>query len=326
MVIERALALCDDVVVISYSKPEIPACGPERRASWLAARFPQARRLVVTDATLKAHRGASKFGSVPPNDADAEVHRHFVAFLCRCVLNVEIDAVFTSEEYGDGFAAILEAEQRRHNGGPSVTHVSVDPVRRLVPISASIIRAAVHANRQWLSCEVYASFVKRVCVLGGESSGKSTLAARLASALETVYVAEYGRELWERKGGVLAFDDLLHIGERQVSLEDDAAGRGREFLICDTSPLTTLFYSQHLFGRVAPALELLAAERRYDLTVLCAPDFGFVQDGTREDDALRCRQHAWYLDRLAARGDAWMLAEGTVERRVQAICARLRDG
>lgn len=326
--IDRALALCEEVVVISYSKPEMAGCDPDRRASWLGARFPQTRRLVVTEATLAAHRGTSEFDEVPPNDAHAERHRRFVAYVCRRILNVEIDAVFTSEDYGDGFAATLDAEQRRHHEhAPTVTHICVDRARRVVPISATMIRADVHAHRNSLSPEVYASFVKRICILGGESSGKSTLAERLAAVLDTVHVPEYGRELWELRDGALAFDDLQHIGERQVALEEEAALRAREFLICDTSPLTTQFYSQHLFGRVDPMLERLAASRRYDHTALCAPDFTFVQDGTRQDDAFRRRQHEWYLEQLGARGDAWMLAEGSPSQRVLAVCAHLRaDG
>jgi nicotinamide riboside kinase len=152
---------------------------------------------------------------------------------------------------------------------------------------------------------------------------KSTLAERLAQELDTVYVAEYGRLLWEQKGGVLHFDDMLHIADRQIRLEDTAAGNAREFLICDTSPLTTMLYSEHLFGRVDPRLEDLAMPRRYDLTLLCAPDFPFVQDGTRQDDAFRRYQHGWYLDRLAMRGDPWMLAHGSIDERVRAVKGHL---
>ena len=283
------------------------------------------RRLVVNDASLAAHAHTAEFSEVPPNDADDDTHRRFIAYLCQRVLGIEVDAVFTSEDYGNGFAAALEAEQRRHRSdAPSVTHVCVDRARQIVPVSATIIRCDVHANRRWLSPEVYASFVKRVCVLGGESSGKSTLAEQLATALDTVSVPEYGRELWEAREGVLTFDDLRAIGERQVVLEGEAAMRGREFLVCDTSPLTTLFYSRHLFGCADPALERLAMSTRYDLTVLCAPDFPFVQDGTRQDESFRLRQHEWYLEQLAERGDNWMIAAGPVEERVRAVAARAR--
>ncbi len=115
-----------------------------------------------------------------------------------------------------------------------------------------------------------------------------------------MHVAEYGRELWEERAGQLAFADLLRIAEEQVAREQEAAGRAREWLVCDTTPLTTLFYSHVMFGCADPALEALAG-RPYDVVVLCQPDFPFVQDGTRQDETFRARQHRWYEAELARR-------------------------
>ncbi len=130
------------------------------------------------------------------------------------------------------------------------------------------------------------------------STGKSSLAQALAAELGTVQVAEYGRELWEERAGQLDFADLLRIAEEQVRREHEAAGRAREWLVCDTTPLTTLFYSHAMFGCAEPALDALAG-RAYDLVVLCEPDFPFVQDGTRRDESFRMRQHRWYEAELA---------------------------
>ena len=66
------------------------------------------------------------------------------------------------------------------------------------------------------------------------------------------------------------------------------------------------------------------ANRSYDAVILCAPDFPFVQDGTRQDDTFRARQHEWYVRELAVRGIPFMLAEGTLACRVAAIRHNLR--
>ena len=175
------------------------------------------------------------------------------------------DAVFTSETYGEPFAAELTRFFREHDpDAPGVRHVLVDLDRRIVPISGTAVRADVHGQRQLLAPAVYASFVERVCFLGGESSGKSTLTAALSRHFDTAHVEEYGRELWEQRGGHLVFDDLLDIARCQVGREEAALRRAHRFVFCDTSPLTTLFYSQEMFGRSAPELEHLA-ERRYRL-------------------------------------------------------------
>lgn len=320
MVIRRALEACGEVVLISYSRPELPGCDPTRRARWLAALFPAARRLVVTDEILAARGGPSvAWREIPRNDANELDHRRFCAWLCLEWLGGPVDAVFTSEEYGDGFARELtRCFRERDAGARAVHHELVDQGRLLMPISGTLLRQDVHGHRHWLSPEVYSSFVQRICILGGESTGKSTLAVALAQALETLYVPEYGRELWEAKGGALVFEDMLAIGRRQVEMEDHTAGRSNRVLCCDTSPLTTLFYSQHLFQRTAPALEELA-RRVYDLTVLCAPDFPFVQDGTRQPEAFRLMQHAWYVRELSLRGIPYEVLNGQVAERVARI-------
>ena len=319
--IRRAASACDELFIVSYSRSELPGCGTKQRARWLAELFPDARRLVVTDAVLRAHLPGVE---MPHNDhPDERLHRRFVGRICRDVFRTTVDAVFTSETYGEPFAAELTRFFReRDPAAPAVRHVLVDLDRRAVPVSGTAIRADVHGQRAFLSPEVYASFVERVCFLGGESSGKSTLTAALARHFETAHVEEYGRELWEQRGGHLVFDDLLDIARCQVGREEAALRSARRFVFCDTSPLTTLFYSREMFGRAAPELERLA-RRRYRLAVLCEPDFPFAQDGTRRDAAFRARQHAWYLEQLSRGKQPWMRVGGSVEERVRAVAAAL---
>jgi NadR type nicotinamide-nucleotide adenylyltransferase len=169
---------------------------------------------------------------------------------------------------------------------------------------------------------VYASFVERVAILGGESSGKSTLARALAERFRTSWVAEYGRALWEEKHGELEFDDLLRIARRQIELEQSAAESAVRYLFCDTTPLVTRFYSNALFGRVDPALDTLC-ERPYSLFVLCAPDIPFDQDGTRRDEAFRLEQHEHYLQALRARNLPYLLVRGSVDERIAQVIRRL---
>jgi len=302
LLIRRALELSEKLVILSYANPEPPGSSAERRARWLARLFPEAERLVLAADP-----------SVPLDSADDETHRRFVAERVRA----PIDAVFTSEAYGPGFAESLG----RHHGR-AVVHVSVDPARETVPISASQIRKDVHAHRAWLSPAVYASFVERVALLGGESCGKSTLAAALADRFGTAYVEEFGRTLWTQKAGKLAFEDLLAIAERQIALEDEACERAHRWLFCDSTPLTTLFYSLEMFGRVDAKLERLA-DRTYDQTVLCAPDFPFVQDGTRREPSFREHGHAWYLRELGRRRTRYLVAQGSVDQRVQDFALKM---
>lgn len=319
-----ARARCDRLVILSYTNPDLgyPAA---QRAGWLADLFPDAIRLVLDDEVLAefAERTGSTPRIVPCNDAPDDVHREFTAWACRAMLGMTIDRVFTSEAYGDGFAAALTRHQQEALGtGPVVEHLCFDPDRRRHPVSGTAVRSGADGADRFLSPVVRAALVRRIGIIGGESSGKTTLARALAERLETVWVPEYGRELWERRGGDLRFADMARIAIEQVAREDAARRVAWRWLPCDTTPLVTAFYSEALFGRIDPVVSELA-KRPYDRLVVCAPDFAFVQDGTRQDAAFRCRQHQWYLQRLEQAQASYALVEGSVEQRCRQIVALL---
>jgi NadR type nicotinamide-nucleotide adenylyltransferase len=324
-VIRTALEQCERVLLISYSRPEMPHCPPERRQQWLTARFPECESLVVTQERVHIWQSQGLgIAPLPDNDADDETHRSFVAQLCLQVLGTTVDAVFTSEDYGDGFAGSLS----RHFGRPSsnpVRHICVDRARTHIPVSGTVIRDNPHAHRHLMAPKVYADFVERICLLGGESSGKTTMTHTLAEALGTLAVEEYGREYWVRQGGTLVFEDMLHIAETQIAREQEGAEEANRFLVCDTSPLTTWLYSRHLFGRTDPRLDALAS-RPYAHTFLCVPDYPFVQDGTRAGDRFRLQQHQWYLAELQRRKISYTLLTGSIGERIATALAHIRGG
>lgn len=164
--------------------------------------------------------------------------------------------------------------------------------------------------------------VQRLALLGGESSGKTTLARALAQALNTVWVPEYGRQRWEELRQTLSMEELVQVARVQVQWETEHAPQAQQWLICDTTPLTTLQYCLHDHADAPPELRQLA-RRAYDLTVLCQPDFGFVQDGCRRDDSFRQQQHDWTLARLAEAGVVPLLVQGSVAERLAQVLAHL---
>jgi NadR type nicotinamide-nucleotide adenylyltransferase len=317
LVVQRAASLCARVVIISYSNPELRGYEAERREAWLKTSFPSATVLVVTPERLADWLVGSGVPYIPENDASDCSQREFVALLCSRVLQVRVDVVFTSEPYGEGFAAHLTHRFRSADpSSMSVKHVLVDLERRAVPISGTALRDNLWRYWNYLPHAVASSLVKRIAILGGESSGKSALSVQLARELDTVCAQEYGRELWEAKNGLLAYEDMVLIAREQIRREESAVDAARAFVFCDATPLTTLFYSLEMFGRAEPEL-VLAAQRAYSVVVLCAPDFPFVQDGTRRDDAFRRQQHAWYEAQLAARGIHYVTVRGSLRERVE---------
>lgn len=307
LLIDAAMSACRRVVVLSWSHPEFKGCEAPRRERWLRALYPAAEIHVLSR-------------NLPRNDAPDSEHRLLVAKFCERALGGPPQAVFTSEAYGPGFAAELGKYF-----DAQVAHVGVDPARARVPISGTALRADPHGGRRYLPALVYADFVETVCLLGAESTGKSTLSVALARHFDSVFVEEYGRTLWEEKMGLLEFEDLLAIALKHIALEEEGRLRAHRFLFVDTSPLTTLFYSQATFGRADPALEELAG-RAYDHVFLCMPDFPLVQDGTRAGEEFRTAQHEWYLAELSRRAIRYTPLAGSLSSRLAAVLAAIGGG
>lgn len=162
--------------------------------------------------------------------------------------------------------------------------------------------------------------IARIAVVGGESTGKSTLVDALGRRYGEPCVAEFGRTLWEAQGGHTGYDDLRLIGERHVADEDAAMRRARRCVFIDTTPLTTLWYSIDGYGRADAGLVELSW-RRYNLTLMCAPDFAFVQDGSRSSEDFRLRHDRWIRAILRARGIDYVDVRGSVVARLAAVAS-----
>lgn len=318
--INTAIAQCEKVVVVSYCLPELNGCDAEKRLHWLQTLFPQVISIVVAQATLDAWKATHQWSlPMPENTADDDLHRQFTLTLLNKYALPPMDAVFSSETYGQGFADYLaEAYTRESQSRHQVIAVNVDPVRATLPISGSQLRADIHGQKHWLSPVVYADFVKTACFLGGESTGKTTLAQLMAQRRQTQWVAEYGRERWLVNGGHLTWQDYIDIARIHIERERQLRAICNTWLFSDTSPMTTLFYCLHQYKH-APASLLAAASRHYDRVFLCLPDFAFVQDGTRRDDVFRHHQHTWYTDRLHQSGSNVIELVGSIDQRIATI-------
>ncbi|TFW18490.1 AAA family ATPase [Duganella callida] len=164
----------------------------------------------------------------------------------------------------------------------------------------------------------------RVAILGAESSGKSTLAQALAERHGTLWVPEYLREFVDTRQRVPVSDDQFFIASMQVRREDAAAALARGYLFCDTTPLMTAVYSNHYFGGMDRELAALTAMRRYDMTIVTAPDSPWVADGLmRDSDQVRQSIHRQLLDELRARQIAWLEVGGSLEQRLARVEAHL---
>lgn len=122
----------------------------------------------------------------------------------------------------------------------------------------------------------------RIAVYGPESTGKTQLAGKLAAHFAAPLVAEYARERWDQQGA-LGLEDMLPIAREQWRREDAAAASAGRLVICDTDALTTMLWSDLLYGTTPDELRRGAEKRckNYALYLLLDIDVPFAPDPQR---------------------------------------------
>lgn len=297
--IDFARHYVDELYVLVCSLEREPIPGALRHA-WMRELYPDCRVVHIADEVPQAPEEHPDFWSI----WQALIRRHVPA---------PIDYVFASEAYGFKLAEVLDAE-----------YVPVDPTRELRPVSGTQVRREPMRYWGYLPPCVRPYYLKRVCVFGPESTGKSTLARDLARHFGTVYASEYARGLLDHKEGRCDYDDLVRIARGQAAAEDALARQAHRLLIADTDPLTTTVWARELFGRVPEEVAQLAATRDYDLYLLLDVDVPWVDDQQRylphrrREFFERCRQALEQSGRryTVIRGrwaDRWQQALAAVE-------------
>lgn len=306
LLIESALAEVDELTVVVYNSDPggvYPSMRIEKRIGWLRELYPQIYNIVPRTDPL---------GKVKAEENDdpkyAPLYADDLSFLGQ------FDYVFSSEAYGAPFAKALCAK-----------NVVVDMAREMLPISGTQIRENVYEHRGWLDPIVYRSLIQKVVFVGTESAGKSTIAEKMAEIYDTKWVHEYGRELWEEQGLTGSFHDMLKIAENHYRREQAAMLHSREFLFCDTNPWTTLQWSLMYSGTADARLFHMAQESQNEyIWFLCTPDFGWVDDGTRE---LRDGKALDFQDQLRSdlikRGINFIPLNGSLTNRIHSVMAIL---
>ena len=164
----------------------------------------------------------------------------------------------------------------------------------------------------------------RVLITGPESSGKTTLARRLAWALDGRYVAEAARAYLNARGGRYTEADLVPILQRQLAAERAAAAAGASLVVCDTGPEVLEVWSLVKYGRVAPAIAAARRAAYYDLALLCAPDLPYAPDPLRETPDPAARRRLFDRYRSLLHPDRTVVIQGTHGRTSTALAAIIK--
>lgn len=190
--------------------------------------------------------------------------------------------------------------------------------------------------------------IKKIVIIGPESTGKSTLCTLLAARYQTVWCPEYAREYLLKNGTNYSFDDLLTIAKGQLELEDSWQSTvgsqqpvvssqqlmvGSQFttyqspftklLFLDTDMYVMKVWCEFVFGQCHPWILNKIVERKYNLYLLCKPDLPWVKDELREYPDLENREKLYYMykDILINQPVPWAEISGGYNERLQKAIA-----
>lgn len=288
--IDTASAKCRQLTVILCWK-QSETISATLRAQWLRKLHPNVDIRVIEDNKL--------------GDDDSEGWAKYTL----SILGFAPDVVFTSESYGDPYASFLGA-----------IHVMVDRERVEFPISATQVRRNPIKYAHLVEPCVRGYFAKRVCVLGAESTGTTTLARDLAQYYQTVWVPEYGRVYAEgkltQKNISWRSEEFEHIANSQNMIENAMAEESNGLLICDTNSFATGIWHERYMGYRSKKVEAFGEIYSTDLYILTGDEIPFVQNGTRDGENVRHQMHDNFVQRLEEGNRTYILVRGDKKKRL----------
>jgi nicotinamide riboside kinase len=157
--------------------------------------------------------------------------------------------------------------------------------------------------------------VKKICFYGPESTGKSTLATKLAEFYKTEYVPEVARELVTSNS--FTVDDIIAIGKAQTERVLAKEKQANRLLFCDTDLITTQIYSHYYLKTVPPILYELEKQITYDHYFLFDIDVPWIADDLRDlgSDEQRNAMFETFKSALDKRKLSYTIINGTYAER-----------
>ncbi|MBS1667589.1 MAG: ATP-binding protein [Bacteroidetes bacterium] len=178
--------------------------------------------------------------------------------------------------------------------------------------------------------------LKKIVIIGPESTGKSTLCELLAQYYQTQWVPEFAREYLLRHGKDYSFEDLLTIAKGQLALEDKICAAFPTFnpqlpptnsqfpipknpIFIDTDMYVMKVWCEFVFGKCHQWIINEIAKRKYDLYLLCNTDLPWVKDELREypDFETRGKLFRIYKDILVNQSTPWVEISGNPDERMK---------
>ena len=272
------VVLCyDDKFLLNQNERDQERLTFRNRLLWLKKTFsdmPHVKIVSIDETNIPAYpNGWKEYAKMIRNDVcGGEIPKN--------------SAIFSSEvEYDENYKKYL----------PELTHVIVDNDRTQVPVSATMIRTNLYQNWNMIPSCVRKDYTLKVCVIGTESSGKTTLVKKLAKQYNTSWVEEYGRTYCKQElcgdETLLITDDFTKIAFHHKTMEEKALKTANRISFIDSNAFTTEYYHRLNLNKKNNVVTEMALSEKYDLILYLTDDVPWFDDGLRKhgDDRKKYR-------------------------------------
>ncbi len=290
--IRYAALQCDELIVLLGVKKDEPVSG-HLRLKWLWETFRNDKNIHIeyTDDELPDSPVSSR-----------DVSKIWAGYLADRFPSVRL--IISSEEYGEFLAEYMGIE-----------HKYFDMDRKEFPISGTVIRESPHRHWEFLAESAKEHYVKKICIFGGESTGKSILTQRLAEYYNTVYVPEVARDLIDEEGGKVTLELIEKIGPSHGNAILKKISSANRFLFVDTDIEITRLFSDHYFQSTPDFPPWVESANKFDLYIFPDTDTPYVEDPQRDSEHMREIFREKLLSVLDKKNAEYVIVDGDWDER-----------
>lgn len=157
--------------------------------------------------------------------------------------------------------------------------------------------------------------IKKVVIIGPESTGKSTMCTMLAAYFNTVWVQEYAREYLLKNGTNYTYENLFEIAQGQMALEKktlENAKPNTEIIFVDTDMYVMKVWSEYVFNKCDNRILNQIVKQEADLYLLLNTDLPWEKDELREypDNETREKLFLFYKEEMVEQKKPWHIVSG----------------
>lgn len=165
--------------------------------------------------------------------------------------------------------------------------------------------------------EKKSNHIRKIAIVGPESTGKSTLTEALAKHFNEPFVTEIARNYVSNLNRPYQLNDIIKMAELQLEEENKLRSKAKQFLFCDTTLLVHKIWASFVFNEIPTKIHQLYHPQNYDLHLLCDIDLPWTFDPLREHPNHREELFELYENDLKISQANYCIIRGKLEQREQ---------